>query len=679
MNARYERLAIDGGWRRFESSRRPLTGFERSIRGLEAGAARVNLTPDHVHLAAEIAAFEPALGDARRFALVTLVLISLAALDTGSTRFPVTGTSTPEPLRRLLAALVGEERADAVAAEIAALLEAGAAPAVIGRTPDAYAPLLYLPPFICHQKVRAMETRLAERIAARATGGPAVDEGGLADAIADVRARPGVMDGRKIDLSDEQAAAVAAAVRSRFAVISGRPGTGKTSIVLAILRVLARLGVAPEAFALAAPTGKAAWRIGECVRGGLAGAASRAAADDALGAGCPEPQTIHRLLGYSPDADRFRHHRNNPLAASAVIVDEGSMLDLALMERLEGAVRGDARLVVLGDAGQLPSVAAGAVFRELVAAGETGAPLERARVVLAQSHRTRSYEAEGRAIERVAQEINSGNREILAARDESGALLIGHRATADAVAFRGVEFLDVPDARALDAFIERWHRDGIARDAESAELARRVFDQTGGGFGADDCERLRSLFRALARRRILTVTRVFGTGSEAINARLHHMAVQERASGTLAARRYLAGEPVIVLRNDYDRMLFNGDQGVLLNVRAPGARRSALAGVFERGGNFAAFSPDALGDRIELCYAMTVHKAQGSEFDTIALVLPNEELPMLTREIVYTAITRSRRAALIVGREETLRSAIAGRIDRFSGLGEQIAAVAARS
>ncbi len=100
--------------------------------------------------------------------------------------------------------------------------------------------------------------------------------------------------------------------------------------------------------------------------------------------------------------------------------------------------------------------------------------------------------------------------------------------------------------------------------------------------------------------------------------------------------------------------------------------------VFERSGNFVAFAPDALGDRIELCYAMTVHKAQGSEFNTIALILPDEPLPMLTREIVYTAITRSRRAALMVGREEILRGAIASRISRFSGLGEQIAAAAAR-
>jgi exodeoxyribonuclease V alpha subunit len=677
VNARYQRLAVDGGWRRFEAPARPLTAFERRIRELDAAAARVNLTPDHVHLAAEIAALEPALDDSQRIALITLIMISLAALDNGSTRFPVTGAGAADPMRLMLAALAGEERADAVAAEIAELLKSGAASAVVGRAPDAYAPLLYLPPFICHQKVRAMEMRLGERLAARARERCDVDEAALAGAVADVRARPGVIDGALITLSDEQAGAVAAAVRSRLAVISGRPGTGKTSIILAILRVLVRLGVVPDAFALAAPTGKAAWRIGECVRGSLQSVVSRGPADDALLAQCPEPQTIHRLLGYSPDADRFRHHGNNPLAASAVIVDEGSMLDLALMERLAGAVRDEARLTVLGDADQLPSVAAGAVFRELVAAGDAGAALAQSRMVLEQGHRTRTDSAGGRALERAAAQIKAGNHALLDARD-GGIPLFARRASADAVEFNAAEFLDAPDARALGAFIERWYRTVVAGDAQLTELALRTYDQTAEGFGADDCERLRTLFRALARRRLLTVTRVFRTGSQAINAQLHRMAADERGAAPIASRRYFAGEPLIVLRNDYDRMLFNGDQGVLLRVRAPGARTHHAMAVFERGANFIAFAPEALGERIELCYAMTVHKAQGSEFDAVALLLPDEGLPMLTREIVYTAITRSRRAAVIVGREAILQGAIAGSLSRFSGLGEQIAAAAAR-
>jgi len=131
---------------------------------------------------------------------------------------------------------------------------------------------------------------------------------------------------------------------------------------------------------------------------------------------------------------------------------------------------------------------------------------------------------------------------------------------------------------------------------------------------------------------------------------------------------------VMVLRNDYERMLFNGDQGIAARVRPPEGRPLMMA-VFPRGDNFVAFRLDAMRDDLELCYAMTVHKAQGSEFDTVALILPATDVPILTREIVYTAVSRARKSMTIVGDEEILRLGISRKAERYSGLSEQIAAL----
>src|SRR5262249_53671762 len=159
----------------------------------------------------------------------------------------------------------------------------------------------------------------------------------------DVVARPSFFDGRPLALSPEQRLGVETAVRSRLAVVSGVPGTGKTSIVVTILRVLARVGCAPQEVALTAATGRAAYRRRDSIAMGLAQIAKPSKEDKALREASLDPATIHRLLGYSPERDSFRHHVRNPIAARVVIVDEGSMLDLVLMERLAGALADDAR------------------------------------------------------------------------------------------------------------------------------------------------------------------------------------------------------------------------------------------------------------------------------------------------------------------------------------------------
>jgi exodeoxyribonuclease V alpha subunit len=571
-------------------------------------------------------------------------------------------------MRRILGPLCGDAfgpgGADAMAEAIARLLDSKLVSHVIGRSPDDYRPLLFLSPFIYHHRIRVAELKVAHLLASRMAQPPLYDRDRLDAAIADIIKR-GIRDGGLV-VSDEQRGAVADAARHRLALISGGPGTGKTSIILAILRVLVRMGIGARQIALAAPTGKAAFRIAESIRAGLSQIADPAEADILLRDNCA-PCTLHRLLGFSPSRGRFVYHHNNPLDAAAVIVDEGSMLDLSLMQHLVSALKPDARLIVLGDADQLPSVAAGAVFRDLTgAAAEAQTRSDRARGVctrLTHSYRTDSSEPAGRAVFSVARAINCGDQSLLTRVGNADGGLT-RRIRPEELDFGGVEFLG--GSAMTEAFLDRWYASRIAaHDLE--KLSLRVFHEVENAF--DDTAGLERLFDHMAASRILCLTRVLSTGSERINASLHRRRAQ--AAGVAPEREFLPGEPVIVVRNDYERMLFNGDQGVIAKIRRPGGRTAQMA-VFRRDGGFITFHLAALRESLELCYATTIHKAQGSEFDAVAIMLPERDLPILTREALYTAVTRSRRSSAIVGEEELLRIAISRAMERFSGLGEEI-------
>jgi exodeoxyribonuclease V alpha subunit len=676
MDERYQRLGVTTVWLRHQTSvgAEDRGGeFRRRLRQIETGAAELNLDAATVHLAAEIASLEASLDDERRLALILLITASLAALQEGSTRLPVVGAQAREPMARILRALCGDAFGaagpDAMANAIAALLDAGAAPHVIGSHREDYRPLIYLAPFIYHHRVLLAEHRLAELLASRMAAAPP-DAGDkiLSAALADTFSRPSEVAGRKMVLSDEQREAVANACTHRLVLISGGPGTGKTSIILAIARVLSRIGVKPEQIALAAPTGKAAFRMGESINEGLARIADPAAADLMLKAACPQPSTIHRLLGYSPSSRRFNYHRNNPLDAAVVVVDEGSMLDLSLMERLAGAIKPDARLIMLGDADQLPSVAAGAVFRDL--ASELPQASDRRNGTAALCTRlTRNYRMDttdpaGRAVFTLARAINSAG-----VNAADGAAPPNPLARVDRPAqlrFEGVELL-AGNALA-EPFLDRWYEARIKAEEIDA-LSARVFTADERGFDAAAQSGLERIFDHLAASRILCFTRMLATGSGRINASLHRRRAD--ALGRAPEREFLPGEPVIVTRNDYERMLFNGDQGVIVRVRRPGGRAAAMA-VFKRAGKFDAFHLAGLRELLELCYATTIHKAQGSEFDAVAILMPERDLPILTREALYTGVTRSRRSVVMAGSEELLRAGIARGIERFSGLGEEL-------
>jgi exodeoxyribonuclease V alpha subunit len=331
------------------------------------------------------------------------------------------------------------------------------------------------------------------------------------------------------------------------------------------------------------------------------------------------------------------------------------------MERLVRSLRPDATLVLLGDDHQLPSVEAGAVLRDLIAARSA---LGARAVRLTESYRMRAEDPAGRNILTVSRAIDAGTApEIAAERSGDGVVRLA-AAVAD-VAFHGVELVE--SSAALAEFLDRWHAHVIRDLADFDALIRRTYVlEEGNKFCNDDSTQLRRLFEHFERARILCLTRVRATGTDHVNSVLHRRSLT--AMGPGPGTELIPGEPVMMEVNDYDRMIFNGDQGLVLKVADGGP--PALMAVFPRPAGFAAFRIESLRAKPILSYALTVHKAQGSEYDEVALVLPDADLPINSREILYTALTRSRKAVTIVGARGIFAQGIARRTHRSSGVAD---------
>jgi len=638
-------------WERFEREdlKRQPSRYPALLRELERRAVSFHLEPHAVALAAELTSLCPYLSDEEQAALTLLTLSTLVDLSRGSTRTPADGPAAYAHLRRIYRCL-SPEAAGPLLKISRGFLDRGAAPEVIGRDPDAYTPLLYLNGFLYHQRLYAAEGRLSARLRERLGRRSGVSPAAAAAAVEAVRG-----GGATHALSEEQRAAVSLALSARVSLISGGPGTGKTSIVVALLRAFARLGLGGGAVRLAAPTGKAAWRMGESIREGLAALSGEHPADAALRAAPPTPQTLHRLLGYHPTRGTFRHHPNAPLEAAVVMVDESSMIDVGLMERLLAATREGTQLVLLGDADQLPSVGAGAVFRDLLDA----APGARAR--LTRSYRMREDNPAGLAILKFAAQICAGE-EVWGAAGLSSPWV---RAVArpDDLTYEGVSLLscDLPEQWRL---LDRWAERFVYGDERVRALRGRAWRLDGLRVAEEERAALGELFAHLGRARVLCLTQSLDAGVSRVNERFH--ARFARRAGAEAP--FLVGEPLMMLHNDYDRMLFNGDQGLVLWVDAAGGRPPPMAVFPELGGGFRAYELEALAGRVEHCYAMTVHKSQGSEFDHVALLLPPQRLPLLSRELIYTAVTRSRASVTLVGDGSLLSLRALNHTPRSSGL-----------
>jgi len=471
---------------------------------------------------------------------------------------------------------------------------------------------------------------------------------------------------------DWQREAARAAATRRFTVVSGGPGTGKTSTIVKLLACKAELavrrGLPAPTVALLAPTGKAAARMLEAMRNVMArpdapGLVLRHA--DAL----PDrAMTIHRALGLVPGMELREQLGPAPRArrgiqGDIVVVDEASMVDLALMRRLLDAVAPQATVVLLGDRDQLASVEAGAVLAEIAEAAQSEpGPLRAACVQLEHSYR---FDAAS-GIGALARAIQAG--------DADAALAVLADPARPDVALAGVEPLagrsvdDAPSARAVAAVAEA-----------AAHLAATAFAPV---YGAE--LRPEQRLRALDRARVLCAHREGALGVEGLTPRIVAALAQRRLPAFRPHARGLGGaggrdgaafegRPVLIRRNDPGLGLWNGDVGLVLEPSA-GARPQVAFPPLEPDRPLRWIAPARLPEH-ETALAMTIHKSQGSEFEHVIVVLPERRSPLLTRELLYTAVTRAQRQVTIVGRPELVREAVCERAKRVSGLGDALRAM----
>jgi len=462
------------------------------------------------------------------------------------------------------------------------------------------------------------------------------------------------------DLDEYQRAAVERAASSRFVVITGGPGTGKTTIVCAILRALLSSGtLRPDQIALAAPTGRAAQRMGEAI---IKECGKALGLDDGTRQALRSlgHSTVHTLLGGL--APRFAHHADNPLPHRLVVVDEVSMVGVPLMRALLGALPGDCRLVLIGDSDQLPSVETGAILGDLV--GEAQAPFV---VRLGNTHRFN-----GR-LKDAAEGINAGSDAVLRApesRRDGDSWTDGFDAKSPPP--EGEFFLrTLPEdaeaaARAAREAVDAWaDRFGLcAADGALVRAAKEFRAPVPGEDGTFPAtEKSNALFKMLERSRILAAVHGGPFGVRAINRRLSRKRLAAERGKAHPRPLDLPGVPVIVTHNTPDRHLYNGDVGIVVR----GADGVPTA-VFERGESVVA-CPTALLPEHDLAYASTIHKSQGSQYLNVLVVLPvSAACPLLTRKILYTGVTRAEKRAVLLATDTALDAALAREETRDTGV-----------
>jgi exodeoxyribonuclease V alpha subunit len=515
---------------------------------------------------------------------------------------------------------------------------------VVGK-PGEYRPLVLDGSRLYLYRYWDYEKKLIENIRARITSDPAeVNQSLLQDGLKRLFPpnSPGETDWQKI-------AAFASSLK-RFCVISGGPGTGKTFTVAKILALLLEQNPQAMRIYLAAPTGKAAARLQEAIKNAREGLNCPEEIKAAIPA---EASTIHRLLKTIPDSPYFRYDAKNPLPADVVVIDEASMVDLALLSKLAQAVPPAARLILLGDKDQLASVEAGAALGDICDTGNDhgfsgnfsglyrrvtgeniGEGVDRQResdmrdsiVQLRKSYRF----GPSSGIGKVSRVVNEGEGARAVQLLKSGA-------------YEDIHWRQLPRPDTLALSLKEGIIEGFTPYLQEGKPAK-VFD----------------LFNRL---RILCAVREGPYGVQSLNLLVEQILKDEgliRREG-----RWYRGRPILITRNDYNLRLFNGDVGITLpDPEARGELRVFFPGPE---GIPRQFPPLRLPDH-ETVFAMTVHKSQGSEFEEVLFLMPDRSVPVLTRELIYTAITRAKEKVEVWGKEEVFREAVSRRIERISGL-----------
>lgn len=511
------------------------------------------------------------------------------------------------------------------------------------------------------RRLARYEAMVAENLRARAGSQfvPLADMSALND-------RVNALFGEPSDTLDLQRAAALVALRSPFATISGGPGTGKTSTVAKMLALLVEQalvnGEAPPRIKLTAPTGKAAARLVES----LGRAVQALPLSDAVRAAMPtEALTVHRCLGVIPGSTKFRHGSERPLSVDILLVDEVSMVDLPLMAKLLAATPMEAKLIFLGDKNQLASVEAGSVLADICAlegamvseftsdtskaispllghplpvhAGTVGdaSPMLDSIVELTKSYRY----GESSGIGALARAINAG--------DESRTLEVLSDSS-----LKDVTWLDmnaVEDGRLVKLIAQAYA--GYLRTASPA-----------------------GMLNALDRFRVLCAHRRGPDSVQALNTMIERT-IGQRSKATLNAHYH--GRPVMIQENNYGVRLYNGDVGVVYQSRGemrayfPSDETTGVekeAGASAQGELALRHLSAARLPEHDTVFAMSIHKSQGSEFEHVLVVLPRVASPIVTRELLYTGVTRAKKRVTILADEAVIRAAIAQKVRRRSGL-----------
>lgn len=448
--------------------------------------------------------------------------------------------------------------------------------------------------------------------------------------------------------SEQQRLAAKVAATGWTTVLGGGPGTGKTTTVARVLSLLLAQPDPPLRVALAAPTGKAAARLQAAVQA----EARKVGVADQHDLPSMTASTLHRLLGWVPGGgSRFRHHRENRLPFDVVVVDETSMVSLTMMARLLDAVRPDARLILVGDPDQLASVEAGAVLADLVAGLTARAATRQLNQLAALSQpAAQSHPSIGKGFSAPVVPPSAHSGVVLMRKmwrfggdiaELAAAVRDGQADVAVDVLNRGpksVELVDFDDP-------------GVRQDVVDAATVVRGWAILGDG---------KEALAELERHRLLCAHR---TGPRGVVEWTRHIESWLAEVHTDPGEgEWYAGRPVLVMKNDYALGLFNGDTGAVVRDGDGGVRV-----VFPKDGELAGYSPGRLGE-VQTVHAMTVHRSQGSQFRRVTFVLPEENSPLSTRELLYTALTRAESFVRLIGTEAELRAAIARPAARASGL-----------
>jgi len=456
--------------------------------------------------------------------------------------------------------------------------------------------------------------------------------------------------------TDWQAIAVANALNRRLSVISGGPGTGKTYTITRLLATLQSIARGQLRIAMAAPTGKAKQRLLESIADAKIKLAGEGLSPPVLNSIPEDANTLHGLLGIRSNSTRLMHGPDNPLAIDLLLIDEVSMVDMPMMTRVLRALPDSAKLILVGDANQLPSIAVGSVLSDLVkiphpgysaATAETIADLTGYRVPCVSStsqdyisflYRNHRFDGKG-GIGLLANEVINLDADSSWKRLQTALVGddLGDNASQEQLAYVAPESMGDWLEKAVEHY---YHQIGTAPDIESA-------------------------FEHLTRFRVLVPTRVGELGVETLNNKIEGLLALRNPE--IKSGRHYHGRPIMITRNQHALKVYNGDVGLVWRDES-----GLLKAWFEQEGKIRSINLGLLYE-VESVYAMTIHKTQGSEYGHVAILLPDQPGKLLSPELLYTGITRAKKRCYIGAAEAVWRSAMEKRMVRNSGLGERLA------